>query len=350
MFLRRFAIVAPFSFLLSLSSNALADDHAVWSSLPPPKCSGTNKQNADKEKADGITHYRRAKAGGADGTSEFNAALASFDASCASGDDMALEFRAYALAGLERWVEAAETLDAFLSLHPLDGLKEDVRARVSSQREEIVKRVASLSVDSKPAMAKVVINHREMGMTPLADLRLPKGIYDIEVIPAEGTSLKRTVTIAPGPHSEVFDFNAETKPEENHDLKPVDLPPPPPPTDNSSFKTWGVVTGVAGGVLIATSIGMFVWLASNASKYNSDGCARTPQPASCADTKSSYNLSLGLALGTLIPGVILGITTPILFSMGGSKSSTPPAPGKGIYPVGMWCSPGLLSVGCGGSF
>src|SRR5581483_757575 len=140
-------------------------------------------------------------------------------AACAAGDDTALELRAYALAGLERYVEAAKSLDAFLAAPPIDTLPDDVKDRVEAQAPEILRHVASVSVTSKPDGARVSINHRPIGTTPIKDIRLAAGTYDFEVVSDAGTQ-KRTATLVDGMNEESFDFTPKT------DEQP---PPPPPP-------------------------------------------------------------------------------------------------------------------------
>ena len=156
--------------VLAVAGPAVAQTapHPLWSSVPPPHCDGTDKAAAEHQKSEGIAHYRRAKAGQGDVATEFTTALASFDAACAAGDDTALELRGYALAGLERWVEALESLDAFLAAHPLLTLSDDIKGRVSAQLDELSTRTATLNVDTKPQHGvRVLVIHREMGATPI---------------------------------------------------------------------------------------------------------------------------------------------------------------------------------------
>ena len=108
----------------------LAASAPAWADVPVPACKGHSPKDAATAKAEGIEHYRASKREGRD-DAEMAAALSFFEAACAAGDDSALELRAYALAGIAaRFVEAAQTLDAFLEAHPLECSSRDTRAAV----------------------------------------------------------------------------------------------------------------------------------------------------------------------------------------------------------------------------
>ena len=132
---------------------------------------------------------------------------------------------------------------------------------MSSQRAEIIARTASLTVEAKPKNGRVVINHREVGTTPIRDLRLPAGTYDIEVIPQDGFAMKRSITMPTGLHSEVFDENAEPKPDAPYDLRSTEVVPiPRKPKPTPIMRPLALATGIGAGVFAVTGFAMVGWM------------------------------------------------------------------------------------------
>lgn len=315
---------------IPIPSTAFADD--------VPKCEGKDKPAAQHSRALGLQHYRASKRSG-QGDPEMTSALGFFDAACASGDDTALELRAYALAGLERFVEAAKSLDAFLVAHPLDTLPDDVKDRVEAQAPEILRHVASLSVTSTPDGARVTLNHRALGTTPLKNARLPPGTYDLEVT-TEGGTEKRTVELNEGNHDVVFDLTKKA---------PIDQPPPPPPPKKESTKSSLMPLVIVGAGLTAAAAGVGVagalWSSGSASSYNDKMCGLKMAPADCASLLSNANTGFTMEVLGFIGAGAFAAGTVVLFLVdrGGSKEKPKQEGLRCIPTVGGSAAGGLCS-------
>jgi hypothetical protein len=289
--------------VLAAPSIALAD-------APIPACSGTQPAAAAKARAEGLRHYRKSKRQGQT-DAEMATALSFFDAACAAGDETALELRAYALAGVERFVEAAQTLDAFLAAHPLSSLSEETRARVAAQQPQILVRVASLSVVTPSPGAAVLINHRSVGKTPLAHVRLAPGRYDLEVTVEGAEPITRSLDLAAGDRAESFEPPAP--PATVPMAQASDLPPAAPasPASSADLKPWWIGTAIATGVLAAAGVGGAAWASERASTYNGAHCADT-SAAGCSSTLSQYNGARGIEIGGFIGAGVAAVATGVL--------------------------------------
>jgi hypothetical protein len=324
--------------VLAWAAPALAD-------APVPTCSGHKPAAAATARAEGLRHYRLSKREGPT-DAEMATALGFFEAACAAGDDTALELRAYALAGVERFVEAAQTLDAFLATHPVESLSEDTRARVAAQQPEILSRVASLTVETASPGASVTINHRVVGTTPLRQLRLAPGRYDLEVT-ADGLGTKtRSVDLAAGEHTESF------------------IPPAPAPvakpavatdahaasasSDSSpaSLAPWALGTGIGAVVLLGAGVGGAVWANERSNTYNNANCATT-NAAGCSSTLSQYHAGRGLEVAGFIGGGLAAVASGILFYLDRQRAHASSS-GIGVGPVS--CTVPGAGLVCAGTF
>lgn len=126
------------------------------------------------------------------------AALEAFEAQCLAGDINALEMRAYALAGLGRYVDAAESLDAFLEARPLHTLDEGTRERVATQFAVIQTRISTLSLEGTVADSSVMVNGRGYGSLPRANIRLQPGEISVQVFAPSIGAVRRVFTMRPG--------------------------------------------------------------------------------------------------------------------------------------------------------
>jgi hypothetical protein len=301
--------------LLLIPSIAFADE------TPVPKCEGNDRAAAQRSRALGLQHYRASKRSGA-GDPEMTTALGFFDAACAAGDTSALELRAYALAGLDRYVEAAKSLDAFLAIHDMDSLPDDVKQRVEAQTPEILNHVASLTVITKPEGAAIAINHRPAGIAPVKNIRLAAGTYDIEATSERGTQ-KRTVELGLGSHEEVFDFTPKTE----------EAPPPPPPPlppEKPKGKASLVPFIIGGGALAAIGagigIGGLAFASGQADSYNAMTCSKMPAPMPCAGLRDGWSTGRAIGVVGLIVGGLSAVTTGILLGVE-LKKEPDPVPG-----------------------
>jgi hypothetical protein len=263
-------------------------------------------------------------------------ALAFFDAACAAGDDTVLELRAYALAGVARYVEAAETLDAFLSAHPLAGLPPDIQARVGAQEPEILARVASLSVDSDPPGAQVSVNHRAIGTAPVIHLRLEPGRYDISADAGEGHTQDRTVDLPAGESHQSFQFGPPKPGPE------AAAAPAPSEAAHSSLHPWAIGTTTAAGAFLLVGIGGAIWSNERSSVYNTANCDGSDRTG-CNTTLSQFHTGRDLEIAGFVVGGLAAVAGGTLFYMDaqrGAQHAPPTSLGS------LSCGLGLKSAQC----
>lgn len=152
--MRRFALILCALLVASVALPAAAQT---------PLCNGTDATGASRaleagdraaDRAAAALRRRRAD----EAERGWTEALAAYDRACAAGADEALERRAIPLFRLGRAVEAAESLDAFLASHPLEGLEPDLARRVAANLRAIERSVATLVVEAQPENAEVRID------------------------------------------------------------------------------------------------------------------------------------------------------------------------------------------------
>ncbi|MFO0558458.1 MAG: hypothetical protein U0269_10615 [Polyangiales bacterium] len=163
-----------------------------------PRCSGSDAATQARSRTEGLRRYRTAIARDPVNRVEMAAALEAFEAQCLAGDINALEMRAYALAGLGRYVDAAESLDAFLEARPLHTLDEGTRERVATQFAVIQTRIATLSLEGNVADSSVMVNGRGYGTLPRANIRLAPGEIAVQVFAPSIGAVRRVFTMRPG--------------------------------------------------------------------------------------------------------------------------------------------------------
>lgn len=299
------------------TSPALADTQV-------PTCKGHNPQVAATAKAEGLRHYRASKREGP-GDPEMATALGFLDAACAAGDDTALELRAYTLAAVERFVEAAQTLDAFLAAHPVDTLPLATRERIAAQQPAILTRVASLSVESPAAGARVSINHQPVGPAPLRAVRLAPGRYDIEVTVEGSAPMTRTVDLPTGERTETF---APPVPVVLAEAKPAPLAPrqdvPVQAPARSRLRPWEIGTGIGALVLLAGGAAGAIWANERDNVYTSNNCAAVPK-VGCSTALSEYHAAQGIEVAGFIAGGVAAVASGVLFYLDHRQQSAAPA-------------------------
>ena len=311
--------------------------------VPVPSCTGHNSAAAATARAEGLRHYRASKREGPS-DAEMATALGFFEAACAAGDDSALELRAYALAGVERFVEAAQTLDVFLAAHPADTLPEGTKARVAQQQPEILARVASLSVDTPTPGAKVVVNHQPAGVTPLAHLRLAPGRYDVEVTIDGASPITRSLDLAAGERSESFGASSPTASPEPTAAQTSNLEPEAP---RKGLRPFIIGAAAGGGVLLLGGIAGVIWANERSNTYNDAKCGGTTKPG-CAGTLSQYNAARDIEIVGFVGAGLAAAATGVLLLLDTRSQPTTHAPAIGM---GTWtCSVPGLSVSCGTRF
>lgn len=293
-----------YTLVAALLAASFAQVAAAQIAPPAPTCAAQkNTTAADAAKRDGLKYYRKSKAGNEPaGGPDMTAALSFFEAACANGDDTALELRAYALASLERHVDAAVSLDAFIAAHPLETLPPDVKSRVAAAQEDLDKHVATLRVESMPSALSVAINHRAIGKTPLTELRLLPGTFDVTVTPEQGSAVSRTLDLPAGRHTESFDFTVKVP-----DPSPVEAPVKPvAEAPAHSLRPFFITAVVLGVLTLGGGVGMLAWSQSRSGAYN-DRCGVRSPPSDCPDILSQYSLGLNLGIAGFIgAGVFTG--------------------------------------------
>jgi hypothetical protein len=318
MLLRSTLLTAVLLVSWTLAAPALAD-------TPVPLCNGHNPAVAATAKAEGLRHYRASKREGP-GDPEMATALGFLDASCAAGDDTALELRAYTLAAVERFVEAAKTLDAFLAAHPLDTLPPATRERLAAQQPAILTRVASLSVESPTAGAQVFINHQLAGLTPLHSVRLAPGRYDIEVAVEGGAPMARTVDLAAGERTETFTSPVAFVPVDAKAARtaPREQAPARSPTQ-PSLRPWAVGTGIGALVLLVGGGAGAIWANERSSLYDTNNCATVPK-VGCSTALSEYHAAQGIEVAGFVGGGLAAVASGLLFYLDRGQRSASPLP------------------------
>jgi hypothetical protein len=337
--LRRTLLVLIGAGILALATEARAG-------APVPACHGRDARAAATARAEGLKHYRVSKREGAS-DAEMIAALGFFDASCAAGDDTVLELRAYALAGLERYVEAAETLDAFLAAHPLATLPPETRARVAAQRPEMLARVATLSIDSTPQGAEVTVNHRPVGTTPLLHLRLDPGRYDVALRVDGGASAQRTLDLAAGESHESFSLDAAPP-------SAAASPPAPSPAATApeeapatgAFRPYVIGAAAAAGVFLLTGIGGAIWANERSNVYNAASCDGG-QKAGCPSTLSQYYAGRDIEVVGFVGAGVAAAAAGTLFYLDRRREQARSKP-ESLGSVA--CGLGGAAVSCAGTF
>jgi hypothetical protein len=366
-----------------------------------PVCNGDVTPHAHAALEQGKAHYRRGRASASSEADEMRAAVASFDAACAGGDANALEFRAYALFALGRYVDAAESLDAFLADHALGSLPRDVQLRVSAQQPAIVAKVAMLNVSSDAATAQVVVAGRNLGAAPAQARVLAHTPVEIDVTAPGFEPMKRTVTLeagaegnevfamlptraalhidapdgadvsidgvpvgrtplapirhAAGPVDVTVSFGGE--PHVHHLVlalgedrtetftfaaaaKPVDVVTAPPPATRG-LRTWVYVSAGASLAMVAGGVGFAVWRNNRTSTY--DASCLTKQVAGCSSTLDQFHIAEGGEIAAFALAGGLAATAAVLWVLDRKPATAP-------TPVSFTCAPGVAAFGCAGRF
>ncbi len=312
---------------------------AVARAEPPvPICGGGDARAAAAARAEGIKHYRLSRREGAKDP-ELLVALEHFDVACSAGDESVLELRAYALAALERFVEAARSLDAFLDAHALETLTPDVQERVRREQSAILARVSSLTVEVGAPGAVVTVDQRPVGKAPIMNERLEPGSHEIVVTPVLGAAIRRTVELGSGPHTERFEIAPLVE-----DSTPPATAERPAITDTPhAYRPWAWATGIAAVTLLGVGVGSAFWASGRSATYNSHNCANQPT-GGCDSTLSQYHLARGMEVAGLVGGGLAAIASGILFYLDAEQAPRPKGPRAAQRSTS--CRLGLLGASC----
>jgi hypothetical protein len=306
-------------------------------------------------------------------------ALAEFDRQCALGDDWALELRASVLFVLGRHVDAMESLDAFLTAHPLETLPSDVRGRVTANLPLLEERVATLRPRASMPGASIRVNGGAWRPLDGALLRVEPGEARIEVSAngrvvaeaterfAAGTVSERTFDVRPPPAAaaalpppaaqpaeppmtgtEIAALESEAPPGLGGRRATTTRDVAPPATSATSgggvdLVPWAVTVGVIAAVSLGVAVPLRIVSDDQWAQYQAANCAASPRPE-CdivldeSITTLHASTALFVAGSVLTAGaIVLGI---VQAASGGSNGEDPRAA------AGLTCVPGLLGASC----
>ncbi|MBX7192751.1 MAG: hypothetical protein K1X94_11865 [Sandaracinaceae bacterium] len=128
-----------------------------------PSCDGQDTGEAEVALAEGDRAVERAALAmrrhrSEEATAAWTEALEAYDLACAAGAGVALERRAIPLFRLGHADQAAESLDHYLAVHPLDSLDRALARRIQANQRAILRRVATLVITPMPAHAAIIVD------------------------------------------------------------------------------------------------------------------------------------------------------------------------------------------------
>lgn len=340
-----------------------------------PACNGTEPQRA----AQGIEHGdaamgRAASLSARNRTTQAQAAyedaLAAYDEACAAGAELALERRALPLARLGRALPAIESLDVFLSAHPVDSLPEADRARIESNLRALERDVATLSVGSIPVGATVFMDEREIGTTPIQRARFLPAEDVVLTLRAEGhesQTLHITLTRGETQRLNVQLTRLPTEPEppvvQAHDDERVDAhlddhvdarvapasevsPAAPAPLvhePSADLVPWIALSFGTAAATLGLGIGGTLW-ADDRRNVNNGVCFGIGAEfvPDCSSIRGQHDTALGLAItgyALAAAATVTGTVLLIVMATGDHNTS-----------ASLRCAPGLLGASCAGTF
>jgi len=171
-----------------------------------PTCPGADAEGAARALSEGDRASDRAAAAVRrhrveDARRAWAEAFDAYERACAHGADEALERRAIPLFRLGRVVDAAVSLDAFLSLHPADTLEPEVARRVAANLSVIERSVATLHVTTQPSGAEIRVDGATRGVGPGLRVRVLAGSpVTLEVVAGGYETQTSTTTYEAGEH------------------------------------------------------------------------------------------------------------------------------------------------------
>ncbi len=316
-----------------------------------PRCDrATNPHAIRRSHRRGIEHYGRAMQDPPT-PGAMAEALRAFEAECAAGNPLALEYRAYALFGLGRHVEAARTLDALLTLQPLDVLPPSVRTRIAAQRPHLLALVASINLRSNVPDAQVTFNGQPPITLPLREHRLAPGRVRVEVRAPGYAPWSRELQLdAGGTRDEVAELTRtadETESPPRFIRSDEQGPPDPAAPGRASpsplavgssashpLRPWAIATLTGGLALAVTGVVASVWRLDRASSYEQN-CPTDDAPG-CPSVYDQFVAARGLQIGAFVGAGALLTTSVILWILDARQSSSNAHAGR----AGVACAPG----------
>ncbi len=197
-------------------------------------------------------------------------ALGHFDQQCVLGDSGAYAERGAAFLLLGEPLRSAQSYDAYLREHPLDGLDARTRRRIEPNLQP-----GTLTVEVQNASGHLFIDDLDFGPLPRTlPMRLPLGDHRLEVRDAAGTVVAAGVETlsAETPATTMSLFVATPEAEVAEVVTPEREPvhsSPPPPAEHMDFLPFYITAAAVTAVGLGLGIGGLVAADERARTYNS---------------------------------------------------------------------------------
>jgi hypothetical protein len=309
---------------------------------------------------EGLTAYR---------AGQFDKALALFEqARAVYPSAQVLRMEGYSLLALEKWIKAADAMDAAL-VSEIGPLSPEDKADVEQQLAKAMAHLVLVNISSTVPGAKLIVDDNDPVALPLnKPLRMIDGFHSFIVTAPDHDDVKEELTLEGGKTFEKVMNPTEKKP------VVVEKPPPPPPPPPPPKKGWfpyqreigfGVTgAGVAlGAATLATAL-VSAQIRSNVAsdvdihtKYYGAKCERGDyslcvfdravinNQADRADALRDASLGMGIAAGVLA-------ATGVVFIIFGESSAKPAEKGTVVDPAavgGLPKAPPRVACGLGGA-
>jgi hypothetical protein len=165
-----------------------------------------------------------------------------------------------------------------------------------------------------PVDAEVTVDGEPVAPQAFSDLPLDPGAHVVAATAKGARPFRTSVNLSEGTRLELPIL-----------LEPLPVEAPPPPPQTSSYRTIGIVTGAAGGVLLIGGV-IVLALRSSAISTLKDSCPNDACPASRQDelqsTHDRAKLEGPLGIALFATGAAALGTGVALFALSGSESKT----------------------------
>ena len=255
----------------------------------------------------------------------FAAALEKYKRVQAIRDTVNVRYRVgAALEGLGKVARAVDAYGAAVKLGVDNGTDAEVVRAAQARLDVLRPRIAHLEVHVTPqsfADVEVQVDSEPVAPQALADVAVDPGPHVVTASAKGARPFRAQITLSEGGHAGVpvvlEPLGAEP---------PPPPPPPPPPSDRAAtYRTIGLVTGAAGGVLILGGAIVLVLRSSAISKLH-DNCPDGNCPASQEQDLTSTRdraLAFGPLGGVMLAAGALAVGTGIvLFTVAGRDTPT----------------------------
>jgi hypothetical protein len=271
-------------------------------------------------------------------------ALTHFDRQCEHGDDSALAERGAALMLMGEPLRSAQSFDAYLAAHPLDGLDARSRRRVEANLQP----GAFTLIASDGTTARLFVDDLDFGEVPReTDVRLPYGEHRIEVRREDGSiAIHDLITLSAESPSVVVEGSlGERRAPTRVELAEVSRTPPLPeePAARVDYLPLELGLGIGAGAFLVTGILMQLGADGRAQAFNEVCIPLDDSTVGCEAVLDEYNGLFGGAIASYVvaglAAVGLGVVLALDLSQGGERES-----------VSLTCAPNVGGVGCSGRF